>query len=79
MSDELLHVDQEEMFSVRRDNETNAYYLNVVCGGVAMFERRLTLNAEEADWFRNDPQQFLTLVRQVRKWPERFQGRISSV
>lgn len=79
MSEELLQVDREEMFSVRHDNEANAHYLDVVCGGIAMFERRLTLNAEETNWLRNDPQQFRTLVQQVRKWPERFQGRISPV
>ena len=76
LREEVLHLDREEMFSVSREGVTGRYFLDVLCGGVGMFERRLEMNPEEIGWFLHDHQQMKTLVRQVRAWPDRFEGRL---
>jgi hypothetical protein len=78
-AEELLLVDHDRMFSVSREREgAGRYFLDVLCGGVGLFERRLVLNSEEIGWLHEQRSLLHTLAAQVRKWPERFEGRISS-
>ena len=71
-----LYIDREASFSVSLEPSTGRYYLDVLCGGIGMFERRLPLTPEEVESFKRDPNEIRTLALQVRTWPERFEARL---
>lgn len=76
--EDVLYVNDEASFSVSREQHgSRRHFLDVLCGGVGMFERRLEMTAEEVESFRHDPTELITLADQVRKWPERFGQRVS--
>jgi RHS repeat-associated protein len=71
-----LLTNQEEWFVLLWDERNNAYYLEVACGGAAMVMVRLQMNPEEARAYKEDASNLSLLAAQVRKWPERFAGRL---
>lgn len=75
--EDLLYVSQAGGFSVVRERHgERRHWLDVLCGGVGMYERRLTMTAAEVAEFAADPEALTGLAARVRKWPEVFGERV---
>jgi hypothetical protein len=75
---ETVYVNHEDHFSVVRQRGTpDRYFLDVLCGGIGMFERRIEMTPEEIEMFRTNPQDLRVLALKVNKWPERFTERMT--
>jgi hypothetical protein len=57
------------------DEATGTYFIDVVCGGSAMYTLRVKLTEEEAAQFRADPKALDTLASQIATRPNGFADR----
>jgi hypothetical protein len=55
--------------------EGDSYFVDVVCGTVALYNRRVTLTSDEARRAETDESYLIELVNSVRRDPSRFAGR----
>lgn len=61
MRDECLIKDSIRMYGFTRANG-DEYVLNVVCGGMAMFEAKIVLSSEEVRSFQLEGKAFIDLL-----------------
>jgi hypothetical protein len=57
------------------DEATETYFMDVICGGSAMYTLRVRLTDEEASSFRADPRALDTLASQIASRPNGFADR----
>jgi hypothetical protein len=63
------------VYDVLVEDETNTYYLDVACGGAAMYTVRIRLTDEEVRDFKQGGSTLDVLARQVSYDPGRFGDR----
>ncbi|MFT3745323.1 MAG: hypothetical protein QM785_13645 [Pyrinomonadaceae bacterium] len=73
----MIEVLEEEnwFYSFEHDTEMNEYFLDVVCGTVAVFTIRIKLNQKELTAFRADPTSIRALAYDVLDHPHDFNSR----
>lgn len=57
------------------DEDTGAYFIDVVCGGSVIYTLRIRLTAEEVEQFLADPTSLETLASQIAYSPSAFADR----
>jgi hypothetical protein len=74
MTEKELFVDNEGWYSLLEDE--NGLLLAVMCGGIAMYEMKIRLTAEEFASYRELGKSYLDeLARSVAYSPDRFRDR----
>lgn len=71
-----LYVDHDDYFTVSRERFGSRYYLDVLCGEIGVYERRIELNREEIDEFNRDPRALRVLALRLTQWPDRYKDRL---
>lgn len=65
-------VEEFRFFTLWRDEETDDYFLEVLCGTIATYELRLKLNDEEkADYLKNKAS-IKSLAQEIEDAPRTF-------
>lgn len=76
MSRKEIIIDQEHMYALTMDDE-NKYFLEVVCGGIAMENIVLPLTTDEIEKYKLKGKSFLDqLSWEVCKKIEKYENRI---
>ena len=57
------------------DEDTGTYFIDVVCGGSAIYTLRVRLTAQEVEKFLADPTSLETLASQIAYSPNAFADR----
>jgi hypothetical protein len=78
LREKLVYVDPEGRFSLSRHRWKNEFYLDVPCGRVGLFERRLTLTTGEVQNFERDVATLHVLADEVFVHPEKFGSRVAN-
>ena len=76
--EKLLYVDLQGRFSVSRHRWKRQFYLDVLCGRVGLFQRRVTLFDDEVSAFERDPSSIAELAEQVFARPETLGTRVQN-
>ena len=67
--------DEHYFYTLYRDETTDEYFLEVVCGTVAIFLLRIKLNEEEVTEFRENPESVRVLADRIVYSPRSFAHR----
>ena len=67
--------DEHYFYTLYRDETTDEYFLEVVCGTVAIFLLRIKLNKEEIAEFRENPESVRVLADRIVYSPRSFTHR----
>jgi hypothetical protein len=76
--EKLIYVDPDGRFYLSRHRWKNEFYLDVLCGRVGLFERRLTLTDYEVQSFERDAATLEALADEVFAHPEKFGSRVQN-
>lgn len=73
----MIKVIEEEswFYSFEQDTQTEEYFLDVVCGTVAIFTLRIRLNTSEIDAYHADPTSIRVLAYRILDSPHDFSSR----
>lgn len=73
----MLEILEEEawFYSLERETETDEYFLEVVCGTVAIFTIRIRLSSAELAAYRADPSTVRALAYDVLDHPHEYNER----
>jgi hypothetical protein len=62
----VLHTNDAEMFMVKQDESSGDIFLNVVVGGIGMYEIEKKMTKEMVDAFHRSPNELLPFVKEIR-------------
>jgi hypothetical protein len=68
-----LYYNTKLLWGVFLDEDKGNYYIEVECGGVAMYSVRIPLNKEEVEMFNQKPENLNGLAYDIARNPEKFE------
>lgn len=72
----LTKIAEEAWFYIlEHDDETNEYFLDVVCGTVAIYTIKIKLNEEEVREYLADPSSVRILAYRISDYPNEYLDR----
>lgn len=72
-----LYQNDEYWFNVVQDEASGKLFLEVSCGGVAVYTARLEMNNDEIAMFRENPLNLRDIAWAVSHTPDKFKERVS--
>lgn len=73
----LLYKNDEYWFSVLQDEESKKVFLEVQCGGIAIYTARLEMTQEEIAMFRENPLSMRNIAWVISHTPDKLKGRLN--
>lgn len=68
-------ADEHYFYTLFRDEKSEEYFLEVVCGTIAVFLVRIKLNEEEIAEYRDNPESVRVLADRIVYSPRSFEHR----
>lgn len=68
-----LYYNTKQLWGVFFDEDKGGHFIEVECGGVAMYGVKIPLRKEEVEMFNQKPENLNSLAYDIAKNPEKFE------